>query len=176
MVATAQLRQPDSVIRLAPMSGVFASDGYVGQPDRFQDALLGFWATQHNNSIPVAPDAHEDAAASLHGLYADYREAVHERVPRVWEVLQALNKTGDVAQAAAILVTQRLLHASGCRLTALTQLWAGLLGRVSAAGGALPSGYLHFKPGTPWHAVRDWFERQHPAFCAAAGVSPLRVA
>lgn len=173
MVATAKLRQPDSVIRLAPMSGVFACDDYLGRPDQFKDALLGFWATQHNNTIPVAPDAHEEAAASLHPLYADYREAVHEGVPRAWEVLRALNQSGDVDQASAILVTQRQLHVSGCRLTALTQLWEDLVGRVSVAEDALPSGYLHFKPGTPWHAVRDWFERQHPAFCAAASPQPL---
>lgn len=173
MATLDQLKHPTSVIRLSPMSGVFASDRYLGNPSAFQDALLGFWGTQRNNTIPVAPDAHEDAADSAYPFYEAYRQADHAGVARLGEPLAALGKTGDIGLAQALLETQCRLHRAACRLSELYRLWDQLCEIpchfAPASGEALCSqAFLHFRADTPREQVWAWFERQHPAFCVGA--------
>ena len=171
MATEAQLRDPSSVLRLAPMSGVFATDHYLENPLAFRDALLGFWGTQRNNTIPVAPDAHEDAADSAYGFYEAFREADHAGVTRLLEPLAALGKTGDVSLAHALLETQCQLHRAACRLTELYRLW-DQLGRVpchtapTSDETLCSQAFLHFPADTPREQVWAWFGRQHPAFSA----------
>jgi hypothetical protein len=100
MPTQATLAKPDSVIRIAPTSGVFGSSLYVGDEEGFCARVLGKWYCQINNTFALETPQHIEAARHLYDFFVEYRAHVDAGAlssgASKGKLLRVLMSTGDL--------------------------------------------------------------------------------
>lgn len=98
------LKRPESVIRLAPTSGVFGTSQYMSDEEGFCAKVITRWYSQPNNTIPMETPQHMEAARQLFPFYRRYRKRVDAGAfPAAASVLKCLYDTGRIESADALL-------------------------------------------------------------------------
>lgn len=115
MPTTAQLGKPDSIIRIAPTTGVFGSSKYVGDEEGFCAKVLAKWYCQINNTYSLETPQHIEAARLLYDFYVDYRAKVDAGLlasngSRA-RVIRALGATGNITNALETMSKEVALEA-----------------------------------------------------------------
>ncbi|MGO3700888.1 MULTISPECIES: hypothetical protein [Halomonadaceae] len=115
MPTQATLAKPDSVVRIAPTSGVFGSSLYVGDEEGFCAKVLGKWYCQINNTFALETPQHIEAARLLYDFYVEYRAKVDTGLLASngsrGRVLRALGATGNITSALEAMNKEVALEA-----------------------------------------------------------------
>lgn len=101
MTTTINYESGISVIQVAPMSGVFASQQYIDDKQAFIKKVINFWYVRRGNTVPLSGDQHRRAAEKLYEFYLDYRKAAQSNSLRRLggRVLLHLYRSGSLSLA-----------------------------------------------------------------------------
>lgn len=114
MPTNAMLAKPESIIRIAPASGVFGSSTYVGDEEGFCARVVGKWYSQINNTFAIETPQHMEAARELYDFYLRYRsssDAGQIEGRKAGGILRALYQTGNIQKADDALANALNGHA-----------------------------------------------------------------